>query len=192
MTAQDDLKRAFEEGTVAHLAVDLQRLYCDVAFANEKFEPSARRGEKLAGLIDQFSACSRPAAAQVWVYHAMGNDDCKTLCVTARQQGDLVIGKPGLSAFDRTELGYRLHASGITTVLVTGAFKEQCVLQTALDAQRLGYNTILVDDLAIWSPDANASWHEKGLSKKLKTHTQAMLDRHGVTSMRSADILALL
>jgi len=50
------------------------------------------------------------------------------------------------SAFDRTELADRLDERGVKKIFVTGVATDYCVKSTVLDALRLGYEVIVLED----------------------------------------------
>ena len=59
-----------------------------------------------------------------------------------------------MSGFWDTELDSVLRNLGVTTVLFGGVNADQCVLATLMDANFLGYDTILVEQCtATTSPD---------------------------------------
>lgn len=59
---------------------------------------------------------------------------------------DLLIQKTHSSAFEGTGLEEELHARAITRLVVTGLVTNCCVKSSCLDAQRRGYEVILVED----------------------------------------------
>jgi nicotinamidase-related amidase len=68
--------------------------------------------------------------------------------------GDIHIAKYRMSGFWDTELDSVLRNLGITTLLFGGVNADQCVLATLMDANFLGYDTILVEQCtATTSPD---------------------------------------
>ena len=60
--------------------------------------------------------------------------------------GEIVIDKPGYSAFAHTDLDHRLRVRGIDTLLLTGITTEVCVSSTLRDAVDRGYRCITVAD----------------------------------------------
>ena len=50
------------------------------------------------------------------------------------------------SGFQGTDLAERLNKSGVTRVFVAGLATDYCVKATALDAVKLGFETVLVED----------------------------------------------
>jgi nicotinamidase-related amidase len=68
--------------------------------------------------------------------------------------GDIRVHKYRMSGFWDTELDSILRNLGVTTVLFGGVNADQCVLATLMDANFLGYDTILVEDCtATTSPE---------------------------------------
>jgi nicotinamidase-related amidase len=67
---------------------------------------------------------------------------------------DVRIDKYRMSGFWDTELDSVLRNLGVTTLLFGGVNADQCVLATLMDANFLGYDTILVEDCtATTSPE---------------------------------------
>jgi biuret amidohydrolase len=60
--------------------------------------------------------------------------------------GELVVDKPGYSAFERTELQEWLEERGIDTLILTGVTTEVCVSSTLRTAVDRGYRCITVRD----------------------------------------------
>ncbi|HEX7953567.1 MAG TPA: isochorismatase family cysteine hydrolase, partial [Burkholderiales bacterium] len=60
--------------------------------------------------------------------------------------GEIVIDKPGYSAFAHTDLDQRLRVRGIDTLLICGITTEVCVSSTLRDAVDRGYQCITVGD----------------------------------------------
>lgn len=60
--------------------------------------------------------------------------------------GEVVIDKPGYSAFHQTELDQILRGSAIQTLIVCGVTTEVCVHSTVRAATDLGYHCITVSD----------------------------------------------
>lgn len=64
-----------------------------------------------------------------------------------------IIDKRSYSAFSGTDLGARLIAAGIDTVVVTGAETDVCVLASVLAAVDLGFRVFVVTDAVCSSSD---------------------------------------
>jgi nicotinamidase-related amidase len=60
--------------------------------------------------------------------------------------GEIVIDKPGYSAFAHTDLDHRLRVRDIETLLLCGITTEVCVSSTLRDAVDRGYRCITVGD----------------------------------------------
>jgi nicotinamidase-related amidase len=65
-----------------------------------------------------------------------------------------VIDKPAYSAFTESTLASFLSDKGITTLVITGAETDVCVLATVLDAVDLGFRVVIVEDALCSSFDA--------------------------------------
>jgi nicotinamidase-related amidase len=70
------------------------------------------------------------------------------------QRQELVIDKPGYSAFAHTELQHVLITRGIDTLIMTGVTTEVCVSSTLRAAIDLGYRCITVSDACASSDSA--------------------------------------
>lgn len=68
------------------------------------------------------------------------------------------------SAFDGTKLDRELRERGVKRVVVGGIATDYCVLQTVLDARRLGYEAVVLTD-AIRAVDANPGDGRRALAK---------------------------
>jgi nicotinamidase-related amidase len=60
--------------------------------------------------------------------------------------GELVVEKPGYSAFHGTTLDAELESRGIERLVLTGVTANVCVLSTLLSAVDLGYDTVVVSN----------------------------------------------
>lgn len=191
----ESLREAFRAGKVAHLAVDLQRFYTDPAFAPYNAIPACKRVKFLTGHVDDFADRLRPWARNAWIYTVMLPDfkEFEHLAGRVKPAEDIVVGKSEYSGFVNTLLCEKLDKDGISTVLLSGAFKDFCVLQTALDAKSAGFEPVIVEDLSVWSLRANmSSIAMKCARNQWKTFTQQQMEKHGVRAIRSRDVLSLL
>lgn len=64
----------------------------------------------------------------------------------AARPGEMVIDKPGKSAFYATELDAVLRAKGVRNLIVCGVTSDCCVQSTFRDAADLGYDALLLCD----------------------------------------------
>lgn len=72
----------------------------------------------------------------------------------AIEPGDVRVDKYRMSGFWDTELDSILRNLGVATLLFAGVNADQCVLATLMDANFLGYDTLLVEDCtATTSPE---------------------------------------
>jgi nicotinamidase-related amidase len=70
-------------------------------------------------------------------------------------EGEPVVLKDAYSAFEATKLTSVLGSLGVEKVLVAGAATEMCVFQTALDAQRAGFDVAVRGDASASVDPAN-------------------------------------
>jgi nicotinamidase-related amidase len=72
----------------------------------------------------------------------------------AIEPGDVRVDKYRMSGFRDTELDSILRNLGVATLLLAGVNAGQCMLATLMDANFLGYDTLLVEDCtATTSPE---------------------------------------
>jgi nicotinamidase-related amidase len=86
--------------------------------------------------------------------------------------------KESYSGFDGTELEAELRKEDITRVFVGGLATDYCVKNTVLDALRLGFETVLLDDAA------------KGINRNPRDSAEALeeMTRKGATTTRFSEI----
>jgi biuret amidohydrolase len=73
---------------------------------------------------------------------------------TRVEPGDeTVTSKKRLSAFYPTDLDFLLRQMGVTTIVLTGAMTDCCILSTAFDASNRNYRVITVRDLVAGTND---------------------------------------
>jgi len=122
-----------------------------------------------------------------WPVHCVENTSGAELMPPLRTAaGDIVAHKgtavdgEGYSAFDTTGLEARLRELKIGRVSVAGIATEYCVRATALDANRAGFETILLTDLI------------RPVEESAAPNTLTELGRAGVQLMPSPRWLLLL
>lgn|SRR3989338_5691521 len=72
----------------------------------------------------------------------------------APQEGEVVIDKPGKSAFTNTNLHAELQRRGIKYLVFTGVTTEVCTLTTVAQGNDLGYEILTLKDcVASYKPD---------------------------------------
>ena len=107
-----------------------------------KLERSRRAGAEIG---------SKGPLGRLLVRGEVGHDFVDDLCPLA---GEIVIDKPGYSAFGHTTLQQILAARGIETLIMTGITTEVCVSSTLRAAVDLGYRCITVGDACASSDPA--------------------------------------
>jgi nicotinamidase-related amidase len=65
-----------------------------------------------------------------------------------------ILDKPAYSAFAESALASFLSEKGVSTLVITGAETDVCVLATVLDAVDLGFRVVIVEDALCSSSDA--------------------------------------
>jgi len=76
-------------------------------------------------------------------------------------QGEVLLHKNTVSAFNSTALDRLLRNAGASTVVVAGVVTDGCVDSTARDAADLGYESVIaMDACAAWRVD----WHDQALA----------------------------
>lgn len=81
-----------------------------------------------------------------------GADVVDELCP---RNGEIVIDKPGYSAFEHTDLELRLRERGVRTLLFAGVVTYACVLATAFSAFDRDFDVLLVSDaVGTWAANA--------------------------------------
>jgi nicotinamidase-related amidase len=77
------------------------------------------------------------------------------------RDGEIVIDKPGYSAFADTQLEAELRARGITTLIFAGVVTYACVLASAFAAFDGGFDVILTTDaVGSWNPALGQGAHD--------------------------------
>lgn len=199
----------FARGAVAHIAIDLQNYYCDDAMPIERNAGYSRRTRHYVAAVDAFADDLRQAGVpQFWFTHkidaevitplnaadegvrmGMLLDHAMKLSGRAGDGRDMYRQKQGFDCFIGTDLYPSLRERGVTTVLLTGVFKDVCVFDTALTAAKCDYNVVIVDDLSIWSVAMNRTGFYKSINKRtIRDKAQT----YGIDWMLSRDILPLV
>jgi nicotinamidase-related amidase len=189
MSGHEDLKQAFQDKAVAHLAIDVQGLYCDPTFPHFQTEKLLLDVQEGIDAIGSFAFLTRGIAETTWIYHTADLEEFqKRYCIrlfsskevnVARMRnmeerayalihppgGDRVLGKKNHDAFDGTGLKEQLTAQGKSVLLLSGFFRDVCVYKTAVSGVREGFNVIVLDDLAPLC--GSFKWHEENkIAKK--------------------------
>jgi len=181
------LRAAFMDAAVAHIAVDIQRAYCDPTHPyGRTIGDNALRAARLAAPISRFAETMRSGGlTNIWVAH---NFKGKTpffvrneLFRVHHTQDDITVTKRHFDAFENTVLHRTLQNNKTRAVLITGAFFNQCVQATAFSAVKHGYETYVVKDLTVPTGSVSDS-----------ILTEGRLQSHGVRLITSSRALCLM
>jgi len=93
--------------------------------------------------------------------------------------GEAVIRKSKASAFDGTSLGDVLEGADVSCLIVGGLISNGCIEATCLDALKLGYDVVLIED-------AHSTFYKQ--ARKVIDATNRELAGRGVTLRRSVDV----
>ena len=176
-TSAGELARHFNAAATAHICVDLQKGYCapplpfkDLrAIAHQYFREARETIRNIADFSQTFAIYG---GHNIWVRHDVRFDTAQfkgdvrnyrsrairlklnnfaqratELCLPCPEQA--VIDKKDFSSFNGTPLTSRLHQQNVSTIMVSGGYRDYCVAETALDAKKQGFRTFIVDDLVI-------------------------------------------
>jgi nicotinamidase-related amidase len=89
------------------------------------------------------------------VTHGLGGELVRRI---APRSGDRFVVKPRYSAFDSTPLGLILEELDLGALALAGGATEMCVAQSAIAAQQLGYDVVVLPAAcASVDPDAEAT-----------------------------------
>ena len=77
-----------------------------------------------------------------------GSDGADIVAGLPIHPGDIVIDKPGYSAFEGTDLEKQLRDRGIRTLMFCGVVTYACVLASAFSAFDRDFDVVLLEDLA--------------------------------------------
>lgn len=138
---------------MAHIAIDLQREYCNPHTRHgQLIGPSAYHAGAVIGPVKRFARDMQGHGLKnIWVAHNFtqrsGYHVPRELYRITPAPGDATIAKKYFDAFKDTGLDDTLRRANTRALLLTGAFFEQCVFETAMSAARRGYDTYVVCDL---------------------------------------------
>ncbi|WP_426195322.1 isochorismatase family protein [Massilia sp. DWR3-1-1] len=105
--------------------------------------------------------CSFQPQGGIWHPHCIAGSHGAAFADALRLGGASVVSKAtgvdrdAYSGFEGTALGETLHEQGVRRVFVGGLATDYCVLQTVLDALKLGFEVVLLTD-AIRAVDVQA------------------------------------
>jgi nicotinamidase-related amidase len=116
--------------------------------------------------IQHTNKSSFPEGSEKWQFHPR----------VQPSDTDLVIQKPHSSAFNKTSLRQELESRSIKTVFIMGICTPNCVKNTCIDAKKLGYHVVLVED-------GHSSAHKQAAEFIIKWNQR--LHHDGIVKLRS-------
>jgi nicotinamidase-related amidase len=156
-----------------HLCIDMQRLFAPGGIWQTPWmervlpviaEIAARYAERtvLTRFITPERASDRPGQWQAYYRRWEGATRARLPPSQLELVAELgrfvppatVIDKPAYSAFFCSQLGDFLQQKSVSTIVVTGAETDICVLSTVLDAVDRGFRVVIVEDALCSSSDA--------------------------------------
>ena len=196
------LQILFQEKAACVLVVDAVELYTNPDHPSVQAlgrADAARHHARILQPIQHFVDAVRGEAEPIWVAHATeacGNNSDEVLYSVDEAQAlnsfhgvtprpsDLKIAKTQFSAFAHTGLHEILKARQIGTVIVTGFMTSECITDTVIEGNGLGYNMIVPEDLI-------ADWHlDRRDPETIERHTRPLKKRADV--FQSQKILDLV
>lgn len=84
-----------------------------------------------------------------------GKPEWEILTLLSPRPGELIIDKPGKSAFWATDLDLVLRNRGITHLMLAGLFTDGAVHSTMREANDRGYECLLLEDCTATTDDEN-------------------------------------
>ena len=87
------------------------------------------------------------------------------------QEGDFIIEKSRMSAFNGTQLDTLLRGLGVETIIVTGVWTNMAVEHTCRDGADSGYNVVIATD---GTSSVNAEWQEAALNYAMNNIAEKM------------------
>ena len=181
------LRAAFADAAVAHIAVDIQRAYCDPTHPyGRTIGENAYRAGRLAAPISRFAETMRSGGlTNIWVAHNFKGTHPfyvrNELFRVHHTPDDATVTKRHFDAFENTALHRTLRNNNTRVVLITGAFFNQCVQATAFSAVKHGYEAYVVRDLTV----PTGSIHDSLL-------TAERLQTEGVRLITSSQVLRIM
>lgn len=138
---------------IAHIIIDVQREFCDPAYfskTEQKYlgSPETR---KIAARIAHRTPHFRQTGIQTgFVYFWEGKKGFESSLggpyFVEKKDGDFTVGKGGNSAMTCGRLREVLDDNGIKNLLISGFNTTACIHDTAVDAVKYGFKTIVLSD----------------------------------------------
>lgn len=144
----------------------LLRRFADRApFMARAVARARRRGWHVVYVNDDHGA-DRPGDL---IERALAGPGGELVARLAPRDDDPVVLKPSYSGFEETDLAWVLRSLGVREVAIMGAVTEMCVAETAGDAARAGWPTVVLRDASVplagtREEDALASLEREGVA----------------------------
>jgi nicotinamidase-related amidase len=180
----------------ALIVIDVQRAF-DQWEAAGKRRNNPQALARIVDLLNAFRACGAP------VFHIRhqgthpnsaflpGGTGYPVKDEARELAGEPVIVKQVNSAFIGTDLEARLHAAGITTLVICGATTNHCVETTTRMAGNLGFDARLVRD-ATWTFDRIGPDGDAHSAEEIHAMTLANLNGEFARIVSAAEVIAAL
>ncbi|MFB9994718.1 cysteine hydrolase family protein [Deinococcus oregonensis] len=182
--------------TTALLVIDVQEAFSEIEQTGAK-----RNNPQAMPNIVRLLAAFRSGRAPIFhVRHASTEPDSRfrpdrpgyAVMPQARElPNEPVIVKTVNSSFIGTDLEARLHAAGVTILVVCGATTNHCVETTTRMAGNLGFETLLVAD-ATWTFDRTGSDGTVFPAEQIQAMTLANLSGEFAEIVQTDEVLARL
>lgn len=124
----------------------MRRLADRAPFIEHAVASARRRGWPVIYVNDDPDDLGDPQAAVAAALAGPGGHILRRL---APREADTVLLKPRWSAFEDTRLAEVLEELGARRVVVIGTVTEMCVRESALDAARAGFETVVLRGAAV-------------------------------------------
>ena len=137
----------------------------------------ARRGLAVVASRDWHPAdhCSFQARGGTWPAHCVAGTEGAAFAPGLRLPDDVIlvskattVDTDAYSAFEGTSLADDLRQRGVRRVIVTGLATDYCVLNTALDARREGFEVVVLAD-AVRAVDVEPGDGERAMARMVET-----------------------
>lgn len=185
MSAVNCLREAFKD-VAAHIAVHVQRVYCDPEYVMKRRSAYYARGvEQLVTDIDEFADRARGRLMNIWIKHTAEPDQkAQELSGKPKPASDKIFEESSYNALANDALRSSLEESGVQTVLLTGLLFNLCIVETAVGARINGFNTFIIRDLTNADtsprypafPETLALLEDEGIHIVSRAEVQAALD----------------
>jgi len=161
-------------GALAQLGTDMSSIDAIVPKLKTFITEARRRQVKIISIwMERDSSDISLPHREIWRRHNINVQFCQSGSWGAKlvpglepEAGDFTVCKKRYSAFIGTDLDERLHALGITTLVVTGVATNICVESTCRDGFMMDYYIIVPEDLVA----SNITGHHAGALENINRY----------------------